>query len=217
FRELNGRKTEPIELCIVDVPAAHVGAVMELLGTRRGICDRVENEGDMTHLEFTVPARGLIGLRNRMLNATNGTAIIHHNFYEYEFFRGAIAGRSNGVMIALESGMVTAYALDGLADRGSMFVRPTQRVYAGQIVGEHCKDDDIVVNVCKGKKLTNIRAAGSDKNVILKPPQEMTLELALEFIADDELVEVTPNAIRLRKRVLNHTERKRSTRGAAAG
>ncbi|MFQ5463395.1 MAG: translational GTPase TypA, partial [Phycisphaerae bacterium] len=137
FRELDGRKTEPIELCIVDVPAAHVGAVMELLGARRGICDRVENEGDMTHLEFTVPARGLIGLRNRMLNATNGTTIIHHNFYEYEFFRGAIAGRSNGVMIALEPGMVTAYALDGLSDRGSMFVSPTQRVYAGQIVGEH--------------------------------------------------------------------------------
>jgi len=170
----------------------------------------------MTHLEFTVPARGLIGLRNRMLNATNGTAIVHHNFYEYEFFRGVIAGRSNGVMIALEPGMVTAYALDGLSDRGVMFVGPTQRVYAGQIVGEHCKDDDIVVNVCKGKKLTNIRAAGSDKNVILKPPQEMTMELALEFIADDELVEVTPNAIRLRKRVLNHTDRKRSARGASA-
>ncbi len=216
YRELNGRKTEPIELCIVDVPAAHVGAVMELLGTRRGICDRMDNEGDMTHLEFTVPSRGLIGLRNRMLNATNGTAIIHHNFYEYEFIRGAIAGRSNGVMIALESGMVTGYALDGLSDRGSMFVSPTDRVYAGQIVGEHCKDDDIVVNVCKGKKLTNVRAAGTDKNVILKPPQEMTLELALEFIADDELVEVTPDAIRLRKRVLNHTDRKRSTRGAGA-
>ncbi len=212
FRELDGRKTEPIEWCVVDVPAEHVGAVMELLGARRGICDRVDNEGALTHLEFTVPARGLIGLRNRLLTATNGTAMIHHSFYEYEFFRGAIPGRSNGVMIALAPGTVTAYALDGLSNRGAMFIAPNDRVYTGQVVGEHCKDDDIVVNVCKGKKLTNIRAAGSDKNVILKPPREMTLELALEFIAEDELVEVTPDAIRLRKRLLSENERKRSQR-----
>ncbi len=212
FHELNGKKTEPIELCVVDVPGAHVGAVMEHMGPRRGICERMDNEGDQTHLEFTLPSRGLIGLRNRLLTATNGTAIIHHNFYEYEFFRGTIPGRSNGVMIALEGGMVTGFALDGLADRGTMFVSPGDQVYTGQIVGEHCKDDDIVVNVCRGKKLTNMRASGSDKNVMLKPALKMSLELALEFVADDELVEITPEAIRLRKRLLNENERKRYSR-----
>ncbi|HUU98078.1 MAG TPA: translational GTPase TypA [Phycisphaerae bacterium] len=212
YRELDGRETEPVELCVIDVPANHVGAVMELMGARRGICVRMNNEGELTHLEFTAPSRGLIGLRNRMLNATNGTAIIHHNFYEYEFFRGAIPGRANGVMIASEPGQVTAYALDALAGRGTMFVSPNDPIYVGQIVGEHCRDDNLMVNVCRGKKLTNIRAAGSDKHVILKPPQEMTLELALEFIADDELVEVVPDAIRLRKRLLSENDRKRSNR-----
>ena len=212
YRELNGKKTEPIELCVIDIPPERVGAAMELLGSRRGVCERVETEGELTHLEFTVPARGLIGVRTRLLNATNGTAIIHHSFYEYEFFRGAIPGRSNGVMISYETGTVTAYALDGLASRGNMFVSPTEPVYAGQIVGEHCKDDDIVVNVCRGKKLTNVRASGSDKGINLKPPVDMTLELALEFIAEDELVEVTPDAIRLRKRMLNESDRKRSVR-----
>ena len=213
YRELDGKKTEPVELCVIDVPANHVGAVMELMGARRGICEGMNNEGELTHLEFTVPSRGLIGLRNRMLNATNGTAILHHNFYEYEFFRGAIPGRANGVLIASEPGQVTAYALDALADRGTMFVSPNDPIYAGQIVGEHCRDDNLMVNVCRGKKLTNIRAAGSDKQVILKPPQEMTLELALEFIAEDELVEVVPDAIRLRKRLLSENDRKRHKRG----
>ncbi|MGB0715173.1 MAG: translational GTPase TypA, partial [Phycisphaerae bacterium] len=214
YRELDGKKTEPIELCVVDVPSEHVGPAMEMLGGRRGICTKMENEGEMTHLEFTVPARGLIGIRNRLLTATNGTAIIHHTFYEYEFFRGSIPGRLNGVMIASEPGMVTGYALDGLADRGTMFVSPNDYVYAGQVVGEHCKDDDLGVNVCRTKKLTNVRAAGSDKNVMLKPPREITLEYALEFIADDELVEVTPEAIRLRKRLLSETDRKRQVRAA---
>jgi GTP-binding protein len=216
YRELDGKKTEPIELCVVDVPANHVGAVMELLGARRGICEGMNNEGELTHLEFTVPARGLIGLRNRMLNATNGTAILHHSFYEYEFFRGFIPGRANGVMIASEPGAVTAYALEGLADRGVMFVKPNDRVYAGQIMGEHCRDDDLMVNACRSKKMTNIRASGSDKQAILKPPQEMTLELALEFIAEDELVEVTPDAIRLRKRLLSENDRKRHKRGQSS-
>ncbi|MCH7813705.1 MAG: translational GTPase TypA, partial [Planctomycetes bacterium] len=215
YRELDNRKTEPIEMCVVDVPANHVGAVMELMGPRRGICERMDNEGELTHLEFTVPARGLLGLRNRLLTATNGTANMHHNFYEYEFFRGAIPGRSNGVMIASEAGSVTAHALDGLSSRGAMFVSPNDPVYIGQIVGEHCKDDDLVVNVCRPKKLTNIRASGSDKQVILKRPRQMTLELALEFIAEDELVEITPDAIRLRKRLLTENERKRSGRDRA--
>lgn len=214
YRELDGKKTEPIELCVVDVPTAHVGPVMELLGGRRGVCAEMETRGEYSHMEFTIPARGLIGLRNRILTATNGTAIMHHNFYEYEFLRGSIPGRSNGSMVASEAGAVTAYALDSLADRGVMFVAPTDQVYVGQVVGEHCHETDIDVNVCKTKKLTNIRAAGSDKSLLLKPPREMTLEIALEFIEDDELVEATPDAIRLRKRLLSESARKQAARRA---
>ena len=213
FRELNGRKTEPIELCTVDAPAPHVGTVMELMGSRRAICAKMETRGDYAHMEFTVPARGLIGLRNRLLTATSGTAIMHHNFYEYEHLRGSVPGRASGSLIASESGQVTAYALDNLADRGVMFVGPTDTVYEGQIVGEHCRDNDIEVNVCRAKKMTNIRAAAADKTVVLRSPREMTLEMALEFIEDDELVEVTPGAIRLRKRLLAESERKRAARG----
>ncbi len=216
YRELNGRKTEPIEFCVIDAPLQHVGSVMELLGGRRGICTSMENRGEYAHMEFTVPARGLIGLRNRLLNATNGTAVMHHNFYEYEYLRGSIPGRTNGVLIASETGQVTAYALDGLADRGVMFVKPTDPVYEGQIVGEHCRDNDIEVNVCRAKKMTNIRAAAADKTVVLRPPRELTLEIALEFIEDDELVEVTPDAIRLRKRLLKETDRKRAARAPEA-
>ncbi len=213
FRELDGKKTEPIEMCIIEVPTVRVGPVMELMGARRAICNKMDTREDQSHLEFTIPARGLIGLRNRLMTATQGTIIMHHNFYEYEFFRGSIPHRGNGVMIAKEPGQVTAYALDNLSDRGAMFVAPGAQVYPGQIIGEHCRDDDIVVNVCRGKKLTNVRAASSDKTVVLKPPREITLEIALEFIEDDELVEVTPDALRMRKRYLDTTERKRAARG----
>jgi GTP-binding protein len=163
-------------------------------------------------LEFTIPSRGLIGMRNRLMTATTGTVVMHHNFYEYEFLRGAIPGRMNGVMVASEGGQSTAYAIEGLRDRGEMFVAPGEPIYEGQIVGEHCRDNDIPVNVCKGKKLTNMRAAGADKTVVLKPPRRLTLEMALEYIEDDELVEVTPEAIRLRKRHLTENERKRAAR-----
>ena len=212
YRQLNGHKTEPIELCYIDVPSQHVGAVMELMGGRRGICTTMDTRGDNSHLEFTIPARGLIGLRNRILTATNGTAIVHHNFYEYEFIRGAIPGRANGVLVANESGQVTGYALEGLADRGIAFVKPGDQVYVGQIVGEHNRDNDLDVNICRAKKMTNIRAAGADKTVVLKAPRELTLELALEFIEDDELVECTPDAIRLRKRLLSEQDRRRAQR-----
>ncbi len=212
FRALSGKKTEPIELCVADVPSEYVGVVMELLGSRRGLCMKMEAREARTYLEFTIPSRGLIGLRNRVLTATNGTIIMHHNFYEYEYFRGSVPHRGLGVLVASESGTVTPYALDALADRGTMFVSPTQPVYEGQIVGEHCRENDIVVNVCRQKKLTNIRAASADKTVVLKPPRQITLEIALEFIADDELVEVTPDGIRLRKRLLNENARKRAAR-----
>ncbi len=214
FRELAGKKTEPIELCVIDVPTEHVGPVMELLGQRRGICTKMESRDNHSYLEFTVPARGLIGARSRLLTATTGTIIMHHNFYEYEDFRGAVPHRQNGVMIASETGPVTAYALDGLNDRGIMFVSPTDQVYEGQIVGEHNRENDIEVNACRTKKLTNMRAAGSDDKILLKPPRQITLEYALEFIEDDELIEVTPDAIRLRKRMLKETDRKRASRSA---
>ena len=212
YRQLAGKKTEPIELCAIDVPSRHVGTVMELMGGRRGICKTMESRGDSSMVEFTIPARGLIGLRNRMLTATNGTAIMHHNFYEYEFFRGEIPARQCGVLIANEPGQVTAYALNNLADRGEFFVAPGATVYEGQIVGEHCRDNDIAVNVCRAKKMTNIRAAAADKTVVLKPPRDMPLEMALEFIEEDEVVEVTPDAIRLRKRSLKEADRRRALR-----
>ncbi len=214
YRELDGKKTEPIEFCVVDVPAQYVGPVMELMGARRGICTRMDTKGEYSHIEFTIPARGLIGVRNRILTATNGTAIMHHNFYEYEYLRGSIPGRANGVLIASDPGQVTAYALEGLADRGVMFVKPTDQIYEGMIVGEHCRDNDIEVNVCRQKKLTNMRAASADKTVVLKPPREMTLEMALEFLEDDELLELTPDAIRLRKRQLSEADRRRAVRAA---
>ncbi|MHC4441883.1 MAG: translational GTPase TypA [Planctomycetota bacterium] len=213
FRELNNKKTEPIEFCTIDAPATHVGAVMESMGARRAICNKMDTRGEYSHMEFTVPARGLIGLRNRLLTATNGTAIIHHNFYEYEYFRGHIPSRINGTMIASESGQVTAYALDALTNRGDIFVKPGDQVYLGQIVGEHCRDKDIEINVCRAKKMTNIRAAAADKTVVPKPPRTMTLEMALEFIEDDELVEIAPDAIRLRKRLLTESQRKQASRG----
>jgi len=212
YRQLSGKKTEPIELCVIDVPSQHVGTVMELMGSRRGICRTMESRGESSLIEFTIPARGLIGLRNRMLTATNGMAIMHHNFYEYEFFRGDIPHRQNGVMIANEPGQITGYAVNNLADRGEFFLAPGAQVYAGQIVGEHCRDNDIEVNACRAKKMTNIRAASSDKTVVLKPPREMPLEMALEFIEDDELVEITPAEIRMRKRFLKEIDRRRATR-----
>ncbi len=212
YRQLDGKKTEPIEQCVIDVPSQHVGTVMELMGSRRGICKNMESRGDSTMIEFTIPARGLIGMRNRMLTATNGLAIMHHNFYEYEFFRGDIAGRANGVMLANEPGQVTGYAINNLADRGELFVAPGDQVYMGQIIGEHCRDNDLEVNICRAKKMTNIRAAASDKTVVLRPPRDMTLEMAMEFIEEDELVEVTPAGIRIRKRYLSEIERRRAAR-----
>jgi GTP-binding protein len=210
----NGKTREPIEFLVVDVPIAYLGAVMELTGNRRGECTRMDTRGESVHLEFTIPARGLIGLRNRIMTVCSGQVVMHHNFHGYEPMRGPIAGRSVGVMISTESGAATGYAMDNLQQRGSLFVSPGDPVYEGQIVGEHCRENDLPVNVCREKKLTNMRAAGSDKNILLKPPRELTLEIALEYIADDELVEVTPNALRLRKRLLTETGRKRAQRRA---
>jgi GTP-binding protein len=216
-KEQGGETLEPIEYLVVDVPSRSVGAVMELVGNRRAECLKLDSRAEMTHVEFTIPARGLIGLRTRLLNSTSGEAIMHHNFYDYQATRGTIPGRANGVMISSETGRVTAYALDGLQERGALFVGAGDQVYEGQVVGEHCRDNDLPVNVCREKKLTNMRAAGADKSIILKPPRLMTLEQALEYIEEDELVEVTPGAIRLRKMLLKEPERRKYARQAASG
>jgi GTP-binding protein len=211
-KDIEGTICEPVEHLVVDVPSEAVGAAMQLLGDRRADMLKMETHGNRTTLEFHIPARGLMGLRNRMLTATKGEAIMHHRFHEFQPARGEITGRQNGVMIATETGQVTAYALEQLSDRGVMFIQPGQQVYEGQIVGEHCKDGDIPVNVVRAKKLTNMRAAGKDATVVLKAPRPITLESALEYIEDDELVEITPTAVRLRKRLLKENDRKRHHR-----
>jgi GTP-binding protein len=216
FKELNDHKCEPIEMLVVDVPKAFEGAVIQSISSRRGELVKMDTKGNFTHMEFTIPARGLIGLRTRLLNATQGEAIMHHTFHDYQLLRGSLPGRQNGVLISMEAGSTNAYALDKLADRGMMFVKPGDEVYEGMIVGENNKDSDMVVNVCREKKLSNMRTTSSDENIILKPPRDMSLEIALEYIEDDELVEITPKTIRLRKRHLRETDRKRTERAAAA-
>jgi GTP-binding protein len=206
---------EPFETLVVEVPPDRMGPVMELVGARRGRLQQVQSRGSYTHMQFLIPARGLIGLRTRLLNATAGTAIIHHRFEGYHPPEGDIPGRANGVMVSNTSGRAVAFALDGLQERAEMFVAPGDEVYEGMIVGENSRSNDLVVNPTKEKKLTNIRAAGSDENILLKPPRVLSLEAALEYIEEDELVEVTPRAIRLRKVLLAEHERRRVTRQRA--
>jgi GTP-binding protein len=212
----HGRRLEPIEYLVIDVPTDVVGTVMQLVGDRRAEMVHMNTGRIRTQLEFTIPARGLIGLHSRVLTATAGEVVMHHRFASYGSYRGEIGKRANGVMIATESGEVTAYALDQLADRGVMFVEPGEKVYEGQVVGGHCKEDDIPVNVVRRKKLTNIHASTKDSTVTLKAPRRITLESALEYIELDELVEVTPDHIRLRKVHLKENDRRRAARRAAS-
>jgi len=217
IKEIDGRLHEPIEHLVVDCPADCQSAVMALVSERRAELSKMDlkpGASGFVHMEFSVPARSLIGLRNRMLNATAGQAIMHHTLLRFDRMRGDLPQRPAGVLIASEPGPVTAYALDGLFDRGFFFVKPGQQVYEGQIVGEHCKAGDLVVNVVREKKLTNIRAAGKDDNSQVRPMREMSLESSLEYIQDDELVEVTPKHIRLRKRMLRESDRRRESRRA---
>ena len=211
-RDAHGHRTEPIERLVIDVPTVSVGASMQLLGDRRAEMVHMDTRGNRSMLEFMVPSRGLIGLRSRLLTATAGEAIMHHRFEKYDRYRGAIPHRTNGAMIATDTGTVTGYALDQLAARGMMFVRPGDAVYEGQVIGEHCKDTDIPVNIVRAKKLTNMRAASKDATVVLKAPRQFTLEGALEYVEADELVELTPQSIRLRKRYLKEADRKRNVR-----
>lgn len=209
---IDGEVHEPYEYLVIDVPTEHQGPVMELVGNRRGELVNMDFKGSYAHIEFTIPARGLLGLRNRLMSATQGEAIVHHNFHEYRPWKGEIPRRPNGVMISNVRGQAVAYALDSLQERATMFVRPGDDVYEGMIIAENARDNDLVVNPCKEKKLTNMRASGSDKNILLKPPREMSLELALEYIEADELVEITPSKIRLRKKILSEEARKRVER-----
>jgi GTP-binding protein len=210
IKEINGEKQEPFEDLVIEVPNAHVGSVMSLVQPRQGECQRMENHGSVTQLTFHIPARGLIGLRTRLLNATQGTAIIHHNFLEYRPVKGALTDRATGVYISKNTAKVTAYSADGLA--GTLFVAPGDEVYEGQVVGEHGRDKDMVVNVTDPKPLTNMRASGSDAKAVLKPPKIFSLEMALEFIEDDELVEITPKSVRMRKLWLKESDRKKLAR-----
>ena len=212
YKEIGGKTHEPIEYLVVEVPTEHSNSVMRLVLERQGECEKMENHGTTTHVEFFIPARALIGLRTRMMTATQGTAILHHNFHEYRPLKSAIPGRALGVLISIETEKATAYAIDGLQDRGTLFVSPQEAVYGGQIVGEHCRDNDLTVNVTRKKPLTNMRASGSDKAASTKPPRDFSMEMALEYIEDDELVEITPKQIRMRKVFLSEGERKRGGR-----
>jgi GTP-binding protein len=212
IREINGKPHEPMERLVIDCPAGAVGAVMELVGLRKGELKTMDPRGDMTHMVFDIPARGLIGLRSRLLTASQGEAIVHHAFDRFVPMAGEIGGRAQGVMIALEGGTVTAYAMEGLADRGVLFVRPQDPVYEGQVIGEHNRENDLTVNITRAKQMTNFREATKEAFTKLKAPRIMDLEQCLEYIEDDELVEVTPTSVRIRKRLLKENDRKRETR-----
>lgn len=213
YREVNGEKCEPYEILTVDVEDEHQGAVMEELGRRRGEMTNMESDGNgRTRVEYRIPARGLIGFQGEFLSLTRGTGLMAHIFDEYAPVKADMPGRRNGVLISQEHGDAVAYALWNLEDRGRMFVSPGDKLYEGMIIGIHSRDNDLVVNPIKGKKLTNVRASGTDEAVRLTTPIKMTLESAVEFIDDDELVEITPKTIRLRKRYLLEHERKRAAK-----
>jgi GTP-binding protein len=210
-----GVTEEPFESLVVEVPHDKLGPVMELVGARRGQLVEMTGHDNYTYVVFSIPARGLIGLRTRLLNATQGTAVIHHRFERFAPLEGEIPERPNGVLVSMVAGRVVAYGLDTLQERAEMFVAPGHDVYEGMIVGENSRSGDMAVNPTREKKLTNIRASGSDKNILLKPPRIMSLETALEYIEEDELVEVTPTQIRLRKRILKESDRRRLARRGA--
>ena len=209
IKEIDGVSSEPIERLSVDVPNESAGKIIELVGLRRGELIQMESRGNRQILDFFIPTRGLIGFRSKALTASQGEAIVNHIFDHYEEFRGLIPGRSNGVMVSMGSGKALPFAIDGLQQRGEFFIEPGVEAYEGMIVGEHCKDGDLVVNVQRAKQLTNMRAAANDRNMKIAPARKMSLEQALEYIEDDELVEVTPKNIRLRKILLTELERRR--------
>ena len=213
-REIDGVLSEPYENLTVDVEEDHQGAIMEKLGERKGeLKDMVPDGEGRIRMDYSIPSRGLIGFRTEFLTATSGTGLIYHSFDEYgPQVEGNIGERHNGVLISKDKGKALAYSLFNLQDRGRLFLGHAEEVYEGMLIGIHARDNDLVVNPIKAKQLTNVRASGTDENAILSPPIRMTLEQALEFINDDELVEVTPKSIRLRKKLLTENERKRAGR-----
>lgn len=214
IKEIDGVRCEPVEQLSVSVPDESSGKVIELVSTRKGELISMQSKNDRTYLEFTIPSRGIIGLRTNLLTATAGEAVISHRFVDFEQYKGEITRRSNGSLIAMETGTAFAYALDKLQDRGRFFINPQEEVYAGQVIGEHAKEGDLVVNVTKSKKLTNMRSKSSDDKASLPPPIIFSLEEALEYIKGDEYVEVTPQSIRLRKIILDENERKKQRNAA---
>ena len=212
FKEIDGVKCEPIEELTISVPEEFASKMIDMVTRRKGEMVSMETQGDRVNIEFDMPSRGIIGLRTNVLTASQGEAIMAHRFKEYQPFKGDIPRRTNGSMIAMESGTAFAYAIDKLQDRGKFFIYPQDEVYAGQVVGEHVHENDLVINVTKSKKLTNMRASGSDDKARIIPPVIFSLEEALEYIKEDEYVEVTPKSMRMRKVILDETERKRANK-----
>jgi len=215
--DADGERLEPYEELLVDVPEEYVGTVMEKLGPRRAEMLDMRNPGHgIVRMGFRIPSRGLFGYRSEFLTDTRGTGLIHHRFLEYGPWAGPLAGRSRGVMVSMLEGVAVAFALFNLQERGTLFIGPQESVFEGMVIGEHCRTGDLDVNPAKGKRLTNMRQSGTDDAVLLEPPRTITLELALEYIEDDELIEVTPHAVRLRKRALGMSERKKLARASRA-
>ena len=214
YKEIGGVKCEPIEELTINVPEEFSSKMVDMVTRRKGELVNMESQGDRVNIEFNIPSRGIIGLRTNVLTASQGEAIMAHRFKEYQPFKGEITRRTNGSMIALEGGNAYAYSIDHLQDRGKFFIEPQDQVYAGQVVGEHVHEIDLVINVCKAKQLTNVRASGTDEKARIIPAVKFSLEEALEYIKEDEYVEVTPKSMRMRKVILDHLERKRANRGA---
>ena len=212
IKEIDGVKCEPVEMLTVNTPEECSGKIIEFVSTHKGEMTKMEMVNDRVHLEFTIPSRGIMGMRTYVMNVSAGEAIMAHRFLEYQPWKGEIVKRNNGSLIAMEAGTAYAYALDKLQDRGKFFIDPQEEVYAGQVVGENAKEGDIVINVTKSKKLTNMRSKSADDKAVLPPPIRMSLEEALEYIKEDEYVEVTPHAMRIRKIILDELERKRAGR-----
>lgn len=216
IKEIDGQKCEPVEELTIDIPEEFSGKAIEMVTKRKGVLNNMETRDERVHLDFEIPSRGIIGLRSNLLTASAGEAIIAHRLKGFEPYKGEIEMRTNGSLIAMETGATFAYAINKLQDRGKFFIEPGEEVYAGQVIGESTRMDDIVLNVCKSKKLTNMRASGSDDKVNIAPPVKFSLEEALEYIQEDEYVEVTPHSMRLRKIFLDETERKRREKSKAS-
>ena len=212
YKELNGQKCEPIEELTINVPEEFASKMIDMVTRRKGEMTSMESQADRVNIEFDVPSRGIIGLRTNVLTASQGEAIMAHRFKEYQPYKGEITRRVAGSMIAMETGNAYAYAIDKLQDRGKFFIDPGDDVYMGEVVGEHVHDNDLVINVCKAKQLTNTRASGSDDKARIVPRTVLSLEEALEYIKEDELVEVTPKSMRMRKIILDHNERKKASK-----